>query len=197
VDPIVLAAMARWPNVPSVYNWLGLDLRGNYAIKGERIANPVIQEFIARNYACDDIGRWFFQNGPQRVFVKLTYTPFVLRSDPTAAYGLVTHTGQPVDAPHTAFLDDMSALLIAFGNTVGAIHDLDLAEVIGWFRDASGRMLDDRGMEALLAGEYGAQAPLCEVGPARIPLARIARAQVAAHFRFDPDPQPAPGEPEC
>jgi hypothetical protein len=49
MDEAVLRAIARWPNVPSVYGWLSLDRRGNWSIKGQRIANRSITEFIARN----------------------------------------------------------------------------------------------------------------------------------------------------
>ena len=35
-------------------------------------------DFIARNYEADEHGRWFFQNGPQRVFVDLELAPLVL-----------------------------------------------------------------------------------------------------------------------
>ena len=79
VDEIVLRGMAKWPNVPAVYGWLSLDRRGNWRIKGERIANAGISAFIGRNYGQDNEGRWFFQNGPQRVYVALDYTPFVYR----------------------------------------------------------------------------------------------------------------------
>lgn len=197
MDQIVLAAMTRWPNVPSVYNWLSLDRRGNYSIKGERISNRTIQSFIGRNYACDEAGRWYFQNGPQRVFTRLAYTPFVLRSDAQTAFGLTAHTGRAIDAPRAALLDDASALLVAFEDTVGVIHDLDLAEVIGWLRDAQGHILEDANLEILLTGEDHAEPWFLELGTVRVPVARIARTSVAARFRFDPDPQPAPGEPEC
>ena len=79
MDEIVKQGMAKWPNVPSVYGWLGLDRRGHWLIKGERIANTIVADFIGRNYERDDRGRWFFQNGPQRVFIALDYTPFVYR----------------------------------------------------------------------------------------------------------------------
>lgn len=197
MDELVLAAMARWPNVPSVYNWLHLDCRGHYAIKGERISNPTIQSFIARNYAHDDAGHWYFQNGPQRVYVALAYTPFVLRSDAQADFGLVTHTGRPIDAPRAALLDEASALLIAFEDTVGIIHDLDLAEVIGWLCDSSGKALADGDVEGLLAGVGGGPIPHLGINSTRIQVKRIARASVAARFGFVPDPQPAPGQPEC
>lgn len=174
-----------------------MDCRGNYAIKGERIANPTIQSFIARNYACDDIGRWYFQNGPQRVYARLAYTPFVLRSDPNAPHGLITHTGRAIEAPRAALLDDASAVLVAFQDSVGVIHDLDLAEIVGWLRDPRDEALDDSGMESLLAGESGAEGCYLRLGTARVPLARVARTSVAAQFGFHPDPQPPAGEPEC
>ena len=78
MDEIVKAAMARWPNVPAVYGWLELTARGEWRIKGEPIDNAAIRDFIARNYAHDGRGNWFFQNGPQRVFVSLEATPLDL-----------------------------------------------------------------------------------------------------------------------
>src|SRR5471030_2084273 len=98
MDDIVIRAMAKWPNVPSVYGWLALDRRGRWLIKGERISNPIVADFIGRNYERDDRGRWFFQNGPQRVFISLGYTPYVYRMawDPAASatYRMQTHTGR-------------------------------------------------------------------------------------------------------
>jgi len=89
MDEIVARAIAKWPNVPAVYGWLSLDRRGNWAIKGERIRNRLVAEFIARNYGHDAQGRWFFQNGPQRVFVQLAYTPLVYRTRPGDALARV------------------------------------------------------------------------------------------------------------
>jgi len=76
MDEIVSRSMLKWPDVPAVYGWLSLDRRGNWMIKTvagrfERIANAAVREFIGRNYAADAEGRWYFQNGPQRVFVAL------------------------------------------------------------------------------------------------------------------------------
>jgi hypothetical protein len=34
-------------------------------------------------------------------------------------------------------------------------------------------------------------------GPRRVPLQVVRRADVARRFAFDPDPRPAPGEPDC
>ena len=69
MDDRVIRSMARWPDVPDVFGWLALDARGHWLLKGETIANRAAVAFIARNYAHDEFGRWFFQNGPQRVFV--------------------------------------------------------------------------------------------------------------------------------
>ena len=100
MDDIVKQAMAKWPNVPHVYGWLALDRRGVWRIKGDAVTNAVIAGFIGRNYAHDELGRWFFQNGPQRVFVELEYTPFVYRivwnADPHAPLRIETHTGSTV-----------------------------------------------------------------------------------------------------
>ena len=89
MDEIVVRAMQKWPNVPNVFGWLKLDRRGHWLVKSrtggdartvfERISNAAVVEFIGRNYQADDKGRWFFQNGPQRVFVTLEYTPLVYR----------------------------------------------------------------------------------------------------------------------
>jgi hypothetical protein len=36
-------------------------------------------DFIQRNYDHDADGCWYFQNGPQRVYVELEAAPWVLR----------------------------------------------------------------------------------------------------------------------
>jgi hypothetical protein len=80
MDAIVEAALRKWPNVPHCYGWLALDARGNWymrddriqhagpfpQVKGSRIEHAKLLAFIERNYAHDDAGAWFFQNGPLR-----------------------------------------------------------------------------------------------------------------------------------
>ncbi len=109
MDEIVLRSMLKWPDVPAVYGWLSLDRRGNWMIKTvagrfERIAHAAVREFIGRNYASDPEGRWYFQNGPQRVFVALDCTPWVYRLD-DAGQGLLAHTGAVPRALEAVFLD--------------------------------------------------------------------------------------------
>ncbi len=49
------------------------------AVKGSRIEHDKLLEFIQRNYDHDTDGAWFFQNGPQRVYVELEAAPLVWR----------------------------------------------------------------------------------------------------------------------
>jgi DUF2946 family protein len=123
MDALVAQAMAKWPDVPAVYGWLSLDRRGNWRIKGERIANQALREFISRNYESDGEGRWYFQNGPQRVYVTLDYTPLVVHYDGEA---LRDHCGRPFSARAT-YLDDEGSVLMEGEGTVALLDDRDLA----------------------------------------------------------------------
>ena len=123
MDALVAQAMAKWPNVPAVYGWLSLDRRGNWRIKGERIANQALRDFISRNYESDSAGRWYFQNGPQRVYVTLDYTPLVVHYDGDE---LRDHCGRPFAARET-YLDDEGSVLLAGEGTVALLDDRDLA----------------------------------------------------------------------
>jgi hypothetical protein len=123
VDEIVARSIAKWPNVPAVYGWLSLDRRGNWLIKGEKIGNAALREFIGRNYECDDQGRWFFQNGPQRVYVTLAYTPLVVHFE---GERLVDQCGRAFSAS-AAFEDDEGSVLLQGEGTVALLDDRDLA----------------------------------------------------------------------
>lgn len=123
MDAVVAQAMAKWPNVPAVYGWLSLDRRGNWLIKGERIANSALRDFIARNYEADAEGRWYFQNGPQRVYVRLAYTPLVVHHE---GDGLVDHCGRPF-AAERAYLDEEGSVLLETKGRIALLDDRDLA----------------------------------------------------------------------
>ncbi|MEW6690257.1 MAG: DUF2946 family protein [Pseudomonadota bacterium] len=126
MDEIVLRSMAKWPDVPDVYGWLALDRRGNWLIRNEKIGNLALREFISRNYQPDARGCWYFQNGPQRVFVKLAYTPLVVHH---AGEALVDQCGRPFQATGM-FLDDEGSVL--FSGTPGAalLDDRDLERYV-------------------------------------------------------------------
>jgi hypothetical protein len=199
MDPIVIKAMEKWPNVPNVFGWLGLDRRGNWLIKGERIGNPAVVEFIARNYAADERGRWFFQNGPQRVYVTLSYTPFVIRTVGGEAFRLETHTGTAVEHATGAWIDENGSLILRWAGGVGAVTDRDLGEVSLHFTDSQGRAIPEDQLAGALESESVRRRAgfWFDYGGERLPVGRIQSEQVAQKFGFYPDPRPAPGEPEC
>ena len=125
MDEIVARGMARWPDVPAVYGWLALDRRGNWRIKGERVGNAALREFIARNYQADERGCWYFQNGPQRVFVALAYTPLVVHYEGDA---LVDHCARPF-ASSAVLQDDEGSVLVEGRTGIALLDDRDLQRV--------------------------------------------------------------------
>ncbi|MEK9720463.1 MAG: DUF2946 family protein [Quisquiliibacterium sp.] len=144
MDDAVLRAMERWPQVPAVYGWLRLDRRGHWLLVdrakpgfdqardggGSRITNPQILDFIARNYQPDAQGRWFWQNGPQRVFVDLELAPLILRVLGSGTQAcLVTHTGVQISHVQQAWLTRRGDLMLATDAGPGAVHDLDLGSL--------------------------------------------------------------------
>jgi hypothetical protein len=200
MDEIVLRAIAKWPDVPSVYNWLSLDRRGNWLVKGERISNAAVVEFISRNYERDAQGRWYFQNGPQRVFVKLAYTPLIYRVEPDESNEprLRTHTGRSPQGARAAWMDQTGDVLIESELGVGLIVDRDLPCILDRLMLASGEAVDDATLELL--GSDSAPADLhleLRLSEGSIKLDRIHSNDVPLRFGFDPDPRPPPGEPEC
>jgi DUF2946 family protein len=185
MDEIVIRSMLKWPDVPSVYGWLALDRRGDWLIKTatgafDRIANRAVTEFIGRNYAADAQGRWYFQNGPQRVFVALAYTPWVWRLDDSAER-LAAHTGAAAGTPRAGFVDESGALLLETALGIGVVSDRDLTAIA------------ERMPESIARGE----AADCTLLGARLRIAPIVASEVAPRFGFVPRPGPVPGEPEC
>ena len=154
MDDIVKQGMAKWPNVPSVFGWLGLDRRGHWLIKGERISNTLVADFIGRNYERDEQGRWFFQNGPQRVFISLDYTPFIYRLlwEPAAgaAQRIETHTGRAVTQIDGAWIDDAGIVLLESEHGVGLVDDRDLERLLIFFSGTGDEALDEEYIAAAI-----------------------------------------------
>ena len=122
MDEQVLRSLIKWPNVPHCFGWLALDRRGQWRMRDEfaqanQLAGSVIQhaalnEFISRNYACDSLGRYFFQNGPQRVFITLDATPFIARMIPSeSGPQLLTQCGTEIK-PQGALSDEKGNIYI-------------------------------------------------------------------------------------
>lgn len=122
MDEQVLRSLIKWPNVPHCFGWLALDRRGQWRMRDEfaqanQLAGSVIQhvalnEFISRNYACDASGKYFFQNGPQRVFITLDTTPFIARIFPSeSGPKLLTQCNTEI-TPHSALSDEAGNIYI-------------------------------------------------------------------------------------
>ena len=187
MDETVIRAMAKWPNVPDVRGWLSLDRRGVWRLKGESIPNRAVVDFIARNYSSDRRGRWFFQNGPQRVFVDLAYTPWVYSLDGRGA--LVTHTGRDCGAVEGAWLDEAGAMILVGEPGPGIVDDRDLMALSDWLVDEHGRPVEGEVVAAFIASAPGSEPELrLEHGRTRVRVGRIDSGEVAASLGFDPHP---------
>jgi hypothetical protein len=137
MDDIVRQAMAKWPNVPHCYGWLGLDARGSWFMRddrvqaagpfpearGSRLQHEKLIDFIQRNYGHDGQGQWYFQNGPQRVYVELEAAPFVWRIGPD--FDVTAHTGR-VAVMKSCVLDEAGRLYLDTDLGFGLVHSLDM-----------------------------------------------------------------------
>ena len=147
MDQSVIAAMKRWPNVPDVYGWLSLTSRGEWrlhpggdALVSESITSAQILQFIHRNYSCDATGRWYFQNGPQRVFVTLTVAPFIFHTED--GLRLTAHTGAAAGKVRELWFDNEGKLYARTALGPGLIDGRDTMQLL--------ELLRTRGDEPLL-----------------------------------------------
>lgn len=138
MDDIVQQALAKWPHVPHCYGWLGLDARGRWFMrddaaqalgrfaqsKGSLLQHEKLIEFIGRNYEADALGQWFFQNGPQRVYVELECTPWVWRLQPDLS--VRSHTGRLAQA-QACLLDEEGKVYLTTDLGLGLVHTQDVA----------------------------------------------------------------------
>ncbi len=147
MDEQVLRSLIKWPNVPDCFGWLALDRRGQWRMRdefaqqnklpGQVITHTNLNEYIARKYTCDERGRYFFQNGPQRVFITLDATPWVVRITPSAkGLQLINQCHHSIE-PSGALSDESGNIYIVgeinqdpFSKedcrAVGILHDHDL-----------------------------------------------------------------------
>ena len=192
MDDIVKQALAKWPNVPSCTGWLMLDRRGQWRMRDEAaqasgssgvpIRHEALLGFINRNYECDERGQWFFQNGPQRVYVELGYTPWVVRLSVEAdgALALRDQAGSPFE-PSAVYADDEGGILFAGASgplhtsaplRIAVLHDHDLDV----FADHT-TLADDP-----VSGNFHWNSG------ASLPLQSIRREEVASRFGFVQSP---------
>jgi len=189
MDDAVLAARQRWPDVPALTGWLSLDARGHWRLhpegdavrppfeSGELIGNAGLRAFIGRNYGVDARGQWFFQNGPQRVYVRLDAAPYIIRlaNDGVA---LSTHTGLPITTVTQWLVDDAGNLYLDAPLGAGRMDDRDLTVLLPRLADATGGTL----LEALERGETCGT--LSYPGLASAPWQHELAANIPARLRF-------------
>lgn len=137
MDDIVARALARWPHVPACRGWLGLDSRGVWYLrdeatqkqgpfpsaKGSRLEHAGLLDFIGRNYQPDEAGQWYFQNGPQQVYVELAATPWVWRVDQWG--NMISQTGSSVTA-REILSDEQGRLYVNSAVGLGLVHSVDM-----------------------------------------------------------------------
>lgn len=176
-----LSAIAKWPNVPACYDWLSLDRRGDWRLQGERVTHSGLINFINRQYGCDESGCWFLQNGPQRVFVELAYTPWVFRRD---GESFVSHTGEPGGEIKAIYLDEEGSILLETSLGIGLLNDRDLTQFLAECRDGSDRPASDEAILSFMETGSG------DIRWQNLRLQSIATVDTKKRFNFNPHPQP-------
>ncbi len=195
MDEIVRQAMAKWPSVPHCYGWLALDARGAFRMRdeatqranqpGDIIRHAALLNFIYRNYAHDGRGAWFFQNGPQRVYVDLEATPFIVRTDPVHQF--VLHDGEAMTDIDDVCLTDKGQLVLRNAKQVAMLDDRDLAQCLPLLK-MQGRVIDDSQlMEWLDSPDESLSTTMLG---REIPVRWLRSEDVAARFGFIKSPVP-------
>ena len=193
MDEWVVNALQRWPNVPALFGWLRLDRRGRWLVQGETISHPRIIEVINRNYAVDEHGRWYFQNGPQRGYMQLESTPLILFVAEDGEH-LVTHTGRAIEQTSAAYLDEEGALLLMTEHGPAEIAGPDLQWVLDRL-SIDDRPIDDESLAAALALPSGADTGITlRIGSSDVQLHRLDFSQAPPVLGFERTPTPHAGE---
>lgn len=188
----VQRAVTRWPDVPALYGWLALDRRGRWRIKGETISRPQIIDTLNLNYAADERGCWYFQNGPQRGYVTLARAPLLLRAEDDGS--LWTHTGTQVKTISAAYIDEGGGLWFSTALGPAALHEQDL----DWALErlyVGGKPMQESALMTVLSLASGAKTNLVlHLGAQRLPVQRLDVAEAPAKLGFVSEPKPFPGE---
>jgi hypothetical protein len=196
MDQIVLQAMQKWPNVPHCYGWLALDARGAWRMRdeqtqrqdlpGDKIMHTALVGFINRNYKADEQGCWYFQNGPQRVYVDLALTPYIAHTDPLQ--GFVLQTGEAMQAIDSVMLTEEGRVLLAAPGQIAAVDDRDLAQCLAQLR-MDGKIVNDEALLEWLATPADQRPLTWQQAKTTIPVTRISTKNIASTFGFVPKPR--------
>jgi Protein of unknown function (DUF2946) len=137
MDEIVKAALKKWHEPLAALDargqWFMRDDRIQRAgpfpqVKGSMIRHDKLLEFIHRNYEHDAQGCWFFQNGPQRVYVELEAAPLVWRVGwPNETLRVQAHSGEDA-CVQSAWLDERGRLFLQAERGLGIVHSQDMLD---------------------------------------------------------------------
>lgn len=186
MDESTRRGLAKWPDVPDVFGWLRLDKRGQWRLKDEIVRHAGLIAFLGRNYECDAHGRWFVQNGPQRVYVALDYTPWIVRLGANSQ--LETHTGLALTSLIAVMLDDKGQLLIECEHGIGVVTDRDLPTILDAVWNAAGVRASETELLALMQGDCGTLVLRWTTNS--LPLAAIHANDVPARYSYVTSPAP-------
>ena len=199
---LTLGSDNKWPNVPDVYNWLELDNRGNWCIKNEKISHKGLIKFINDHYSSDDKGRFFFQNGPQRVFVKLHSTPFILSialNDDVIYFK--TQTNQVIQQIEQFWLDNNGRLLLSWDQYLGLLSDRDLLMMSDYIVpvNANGQQEFDQISDLDITSSFSEnKIPFnLKLNNRLYDIRPIRERDFSRLFNFEPNPAPPVGSPDC
>ena len=118
---------------------------GKPGAKGSLLSHEKLIAFIERNYLCADeavnlkhkpdhkleeladshAGQWFFQNGPQRVYIELEATPWIWRIQPD--FSILAHTGKECK-PQRCVVDEYGCVYLETELGFGLVHSLDMLQ---------------------------------------------------------------------
>lgn len=196
MDAQVVQALAKWPNVPHCYGWLALDARGNWRMRneaaqaqqlpGDKIAHPALIGFIQRNYTCDAQGRYYFQNGPQRVYVDLEIAPYIAHTDPV--HGFVLHTGQPLNNINAAYLSTTGRLFLHGDDKFAVLDDRDMALSLPLI-ELENHPIKDEELLAWLTNEGKTSALSLQTNSGNVSLHYIKDEELCTRFHFIRQPR--------
>ncbi len=195
MDEIVKQAMIKWPNVPHCYGWLALDARGDWRMRdeqaqteklpGERIQNAALVQFINRNYQCDERGCWYFQNGPQRVYVELEATPFIARTNPLQ--GFILHTGDRLGIVNGVWMTDQGNLILQTLDKLAQIDDRDLLHCLNLLKLDGKPPTEDAFLAYLQENEATDNKKsvlTLHLAGRMLPIKRLSADELCSHFGF-------------
>ena len=155
-------------------------------LPGDRVNNGALLAFINRNYAADERGCWYFQNGPQRVYVNLETTPYVARTDPTQ--GLVVQTGEALGPVSHVYMTAAGALIFEAAGKLAQADDRDVAQLIAAM-EMDGAAVGDEALMAWLETGHGAVS--LRLTDARIDIERLMDDDLGRRFGFVASPHAA------